>query len=127
MSLPILGIPEANLQWYGWVLNMGKPEMFGALRNISSRSLFKFFCFVNGKLLWFYNINLIKKTIFLLCDVSEHYIVTLNWNITSWRNIYLQIWVKPIFDIWPRVSHKTIYIVKANPKYLDFLFHTLLW
>ena len=85
MYLPSWDIPEANLRWYIWMLIQGSQEkkretwdiVYIIIRRLyitllRGRLLFLFF--VNGQLLWYFNIN-----VFLLRDVSEYYILTLNW------------------------------------------------
>ena len=77
--------------------------------------------FVNGKLLWSFNINFIKKRFLALwCFRTLHTDPELKQNRLpqhfSTNLTYANLWH------FSTGGHETFYFVKANPKYPDFLF-----
>ena len=103
------GFHQARPQW--WHLD-----------KISLRIALLIYFFVNRYLLWFFNINFIKKRFLTSwCFRTSHTDPELkqNWLKQNWL---------PYANLWHFATggHETFYLVKINPEYPDLLFHILL-
>ena len=106
------GFHQARPQW--WHLD-----------KISLRIALLIYFFVNRYLLWFFNINFIKKRFLTSwCFRTFHTDPELKQNRLpqhfSTNLTYANLWH------FSTGGHETFYFVKANPEYPDFLFHILL-
>ena len=136
MYLPSWDIPEANLRWYIWMLIQGSQEkkrqtwdiVYIIIRRLyitllRGRLLFLFF--VNGQLLWYFNINFIKKRF-----IASWCFRTLHTDPELKQNRLPQHFFPNLTyaNLWHFATGRdeTVYFVKTNLEYPDFLFHILL-